>query len=644
MQQGPTEVSQLMPTVRVVQHAGMSNNAPPRSGNDFHNMHKSTPSYEKHTLPLFVARYSKSLPVVVRVCRGFCGATEDTSISEGDQFSIHFVKHTTVVAVKCDNGTQYNVPLNSAIPFGIMYNPHNDQDRSLRGYSFSKVSDLVQASPLPRVVRARKAHTGSTPESSLVANELLLLRRVTKKLMGKKELKVHSLTTGLEKTLGEGVRGEFSTKPREVCLYLPELLKHVQDLFPHKAVLYGVASQSGVEAKLSASVVTLTHSSIETSLVATSANGPGSEDSRLVNIPVDLDILVRVVNSDEVESSKKLHDDTRYIYSHFDPTRLNHYVKSSVDSAHDTQSLLYTTVRWGHDTKGVELVQPASIPGVVPPNQSPPVPRARTRSMDGNEPSDLYHRIQRQHSSPMPMTGSHRQRPLPATPFGCSPPASSSPLSSSPLSSSPGATPPSSSSSSSSASSFPTQRMPTMEAITEEPQRAATTSAKRRTPGYSYVDAFPMRCTVEAPVAGADVLSAQNPDQAASSQTDGSAGAQVCERDLDSVISDLEQQFVSLGIEANTPSSFYTYDVPSNRPAYVQTQSRESSEGLIQERDISVPDIPGSLESSCEADVRRSRESLQSQESRASVDSAASQNVVESNRQQLRTLDCLQVG
>ena len=524
LRQGPTDLSAPhLPTTRVVQQAGTP--APPSTVIDYRDVRTpiiNTASYEKLTLPLFVARFNNSLPVVVRVCRGFCGPNEETSISEGDRFNVHFVKHTTVVAVECENGSQYKVPLNSAIPFGILYDPHNNENEALRGYRYEKVSDLIQADPLPRVVRARRAHTGSNPDNSLVANELLIVRRVTKKLR-KKELRVLSLTAGREKVLGESVKGEFSTKPREVCLYLPELLKHVQDLFPHKAVLYGITggtAQNSIQSKLSASVIKLMHSSIETSLVATSANSVEPENSRLVDIPVDLDILVRVVSFEENDSNQKLYEDTHYIYSHFDPSRLNPYVKSSGNSTYDTQSLLYTTVRWGQDTKGMQIVKPASVPA-TPPRQSPPVPRARSRSLDeegGEEKSECYHRVQRQYSSPMAITGagSVRNRPLPPAPFSHSPPVSSSPLGSSPSDSSP--------------SSFPTalQKMPTMGPIPEDRQAHTQNHPRQRTPGYSYVDTFPMRCTVEGPGANSDGGTPTHPLCAEKTITDGSAGAVVC--------------------------------------------------------------------------------------------------------------------
>ena len=345
-------------------------------------LQRSAHHSEKLTLAIFAGRYHDVLPLSVRVCRGYCGPNEETSISEGDRFNMHFIKQTTVVAMEYENLNRYNVPLNSSIPFGIIYESHLKQSEALRGYRFEKVSDILQSDVLPKVIRSRRAHRGAGPDSSIAANELLLVRKATKKIMGKPSLKVLSLTAGKEKTLLENCIGHFSTKPREVCLYLPEIVKHLPDIFPCKAVMFNNDS-GAVYAKLSTSVVRLLHSSIETSLVATSALEEDTENARLLDIPIDLDILVRVVTSDELET-RKLYTDTTYLYNHFDPAKLCPYVnKVKSHVAHETQSLLYTTVRIGGqgDHKGVEVKKPAKVPAVPPRQNVPSRPDIKQRPL-----------------------------------------------------------------------------------------------------------------------------------------------------------------------------------------------------------------------------------------------------------------------
>ena len=302
------------------------------------------------------------------MCRGYCGPSEETSISEGDHFNVHFIKHTTVVLVEMDNGYQYNVPLNSAVPFGILYDPQRNLSQASKGYTFQKVSDILSLPELPHVVRARKAHSSSNPENSISANELLIVRSAAKKRIGKNQLKVFSLTDKVEKTLSESCIGHFSTKPRDVCLYLPDIVNHAPDIFPVRAILFaGKEGAQAVPSKLASSAVTLMHHSIETSLVVTSAiEDEGAE--KMLDIPIDLNIQVRVATVTEVEA-QRLARSTAYLYNNFSPAKLQSYVRSArTQGMEDTQNILYRTIRRDrhHQRRGIKITRPQSIDGDDP--------------------------------------------------------------------------------------------------------------------------------------------------------------------------------------------------------------------------------------------------------------------------------------
>lgn len=446
---------------------------------------------EKLTLPVFVGKYFNNLPLSVRVCRGYCGPSEDTSISEGDRFNIHFVKHITVVAIECENHSKFNVPLNSAIPFGILFDPNNNQNQALKGCRFDKVSDLLQCPSPPHVVRVRRGHKGSSAESSIAPNELLLVRKKGKsKLLGKQHLKVFSLTNNCEKSLPENCIGHFSTKPREVCLFLPEIVKYLATQFPFKAVMFGNSqSTRHLPTKLSTSVVTVMHHSIETSLVATSALEANPESARLLDIPIDLDILLRVVDSSESDS-KKLHDDTSYFYYNFSPARLCPYInvnKAFTRNAHETQSLFYKTIRSGQEYRGVELKRPLSmaVSGEVSPSSRPREPSPASVIPD----------------PPIPASFQVKGRPLPP------PPGYQTPRE--------------------------VHRPPPPPAAT--PPEDDLESKQNRTPGYSYVEMNPIRrvkpssrSAISDPAQETSGSGPQTPDVADGTSTDGSAGAFVC--------------------------------------------------------------------------------------------------------------------
>ena len=222
---------------------------------------------------------------------------------------------------------------------------------------------MLQMNELPTVVRARKAYDSSNPENSIVANELLIVRKAARKRIGKNQLKVFSLTSKKEKTLSENCLGHFSTKPRDVCMYLPDLVKYAPDIFPCKSILFAnkETSQSKVPSKFSSSIVTLMHHSIETSLVVTSALEGSSEDARLLDIPIDLDIQVRVAGTTEAEA-QKLAQSTAYFYNHFNPSRLQSYIRNAKSrNMEETQALLYRTIRPESRRRGIKITRPSSI-------------------------------------------------------------------------------------------------------------------------------------------------------------------------------------------------------------------------------------------------------------------------------------------
>lgn len=308
-----------------------------------------------------MSKYHDQLPVCVKVCKGYCGPTEGTSISEGDSFKIHFTKKTTVVSVQYENDsdTKFLVPVNSSVPFGLVYDPNMNPAEAQLGLLFQKVSDLLALDTLPPIVRVRKSHQGSSLESSVAANELLILQKVKKGILGK-QLKAFSLTTGTEKTLPESCIGHFSTKPREVTMFLSEIWKYLPELLPYKANMYGSESMHPQNSgQLPTATVIIQNTTVETSLVATSAL-VHNRKNLLIDIPLDMDILVKVVEYPESDI-QQMQEESSYLYNHFNPANVQSYIsKASSHSLHETQALLYMSVRTGEEYIGMEISAPKS--------------------------------------------------------------------------------------------------------------------------------------------------------------------------------------------------------------------------------------------------------------------------------------------
>ena len=90
-----------------------------------------------------------------------------------------------------------------------------------------------------QVICAVKAVRGDSEKTTLYDNEALVIKGVIKsKFKGKKTLKVYSRQMKIEKVLPEDFVGVFTTLPYLCRLYLAELMEHVPNFFPGKAILY----------------------------------------------------------------------------------------------------------------------------------------------------------------------------------------------------------------------------------------------------------------------------------------------------------------------------------------------------------------------------------------------------------------------
>lgn len=319
----------------------------------------------------FIEKHKKSLPVQVVVTKGYYGACERTSISDGDTFSIHFFKQTRVVKIQDSNGYKYTVPLNSSVRFGPVYDLKSLKTPADAKYHFKTVSEIVQLKELPKALRATKAFKGSSQENSVEENDLLLVREVKQKrgLRTSKVLKCIHAATGKKKNLQEECAGYFSVSSSDTQLYLPEIIDHLS--LPQSAVIYLTSEKADIPSYLVEAEVKILEVSIEKSLVATTIlEEQNSVDHMshqyenygsmpLVDIPVSLDIELAIIRLAEVETDQ-LYSNTRQLFEKFDPGQVSYLnLKDSVTA--DAQSAFFTNVRQDRNRIGVELIPPSNI-------------------------------------------------------------------------------------------------------------------------------------------------------------------------------------------------------------------------------------------------------------------------------------------
>lgn len=117
-------------------------------------------------------------------------------ISAGDVYNFHFIKKEKVMSIQDAAGNSFSVPLNTAIQFGLVYDPANDLKQAVKGYSFKSIGDLVDYPVPPKVIRATRRYDTGDAKSSVESNEILIVKNIARTMISKKySVKVHSTLT-----------------------------------------------------------------------------------------------------------------------------------------------------------------------------------------------------------------------------------------------------------------------------------------------------------------------------------------------------------------------------------------------------------------------------------------------------------------
>ena len=368
---------------------------------------------EGMSLKKLMSRHSKSFPLRIHVLEGFSGHTSELTISTADEYNIHFTKHQTVVTVRASSGELYSIPINSAVQFGLLYNPEKQP------CIFENVADIIALRTLPKVVCATVAYMGNAETASVAENEVLCIKRVHNPMFhGRKSLEVYSLLTGGKKQLPLECLGKFSTDPSLIQMRLLDMLDHISNLFPSQAMMFTGEEFSRSVQELPNSLlsnrITLTESKTETSLVASTVDTgiPLEQAENLIDIPLDdclANVKVAIVQLDDVKETERLQIQTRNLLKNIDLAKLQSYRDAASDNVYTTQSLFYTTLEKGCERIGVKLDAPSPIlsRGLTREEKDAPSPMLRrglTRE-EKDAPSPILRRglTQEERDTPSPM-------------------------------------------------------------------------------------------------------------------------------------------------------------------------------------------------------------------------------------------------
>ena len=307
------------------------------------------------TLQELVQSHQQSFPLQIQV------VGENGVISKGEQFNIHFIKTSKAVKMTTTTGTNVTVPVNSAIKFGVIYDPANQQQSAMQGYGFSTVHEIMSTAYLPPLVYVQSTYDTSTAESSIQTGEILALKEIGKHRFRGKNLTCTVVQTGETKKLLENCTGNFSTAPVDVRLCLNEILQYLT--LPLNCLLYYDGPNAHeISNQLPGGVVTIQGQQNVDSLVVTRI----SDDIKLLELPLDASIKVEILPSNPLMKSA-LEDKTLNFYNSFTPASIDSASLLSSETPYQLQKQKLFASLITHtsspSSSGVTLKLPQSLQG-----------------------------------------------------------------------------------------------------------------------------------------------------------------------------------------------------------------------------------------------------------------------------------------
>ena len=266
---------------------------------------------DRLSLSELIEKHSQSFPLDVQVVKGYLG--DHAAVASEEIYSVHSVKQKNVVTINDFHfHKSYTVPFTSAAKFGIIF--QKEGSSCLLPAKFDSVGELMDSTPLPKLVCARSNCCGADNKSLVRKGEILAIRGIQK---GSRALKVASVTDQKEKFLQRDCMGHFTTDPFCTQLHLPELVRYVPDPFPVRARMFpDVKTESTFPEHVFSEPVLLVNQYVETSLIATPVSDQGAIQNTVVELPTTLDIEVRVI-------SPKRRENTQHVYEELDQVRID---------------------------------------------------------------------------------------------------------------------------------------------------------------------------------------------------------------------------------------------------------------------------------------------------------------------------------
>ena len=298
----------------------------------------------------FVNKYQCHFPMQIKICSSHDGVI---SVKQGDIYNVHFLKNTDVVYLTANGSVQYIVPLNSAVEFGVLYNPTSNFQNAMQGYLFATVGEIMMTGYVPPIMCAQQTCGDvSSQESSVQDGDVLIIHEVKKPKLRNKILLCTDVQTEQKKRLTESCSGNFSTTPSQIKLFLPQLLRYIP--LPQYCMLF-YNGRNAQEIKLPRDIVEITRTTTQQSIIVSK-----HMSNELMEFPLSNNIIVQAIQPNK-SSSQHLMEVTKEKYETFNPINVNSTsMMLSFENPYtlSKQVTLFSCIRQDNPFVGVKLVAP----------------------------------------------------------------------------------------------------------------------------------------------------------------------------------------------------------------------------------------------------------------------------------------------
>ena len=271
------------------------------------------------------------LPQSARVVEGYYGPTESSKISQDTILLMCFKKETKVVLAEDAYEMTYSIPRDSS----LMYIPL-DPTYGLQGHVYSSVEEILQSRELPKVVHIN-AQTAFTLRLHS-GNQLIFPAKKERSTFGKDGLICYDQKDN-KFTLPATLCGLFSTKADDIRMYMDDCINHIRKL-PVKVAICDVNNMMPPDTD--GSILTLTSTKNEQSVVAKTISKTGGVSTRMIEIPINIPIKLQCLQTNPHRNKVEAEE----VCKAYDNSMVKDYCNTAAtETAYELQNQLYMNVK-----------------------------------------------------------------------------------------------------------------------------------------------------------------------------------------------------------------------------------------------------------------------------------------------------------